>query len=196
MDGGQWRQKRENVYKQNLFFPFIASHSKSVHTSSLSVFTPPPSDRTLLPLPLALAPPLAVPTALAVTQVRVLTLTAPSLWRLISACDTLSPHHANGAAALGPRVHMPSALYQRASGDTAGPIRGPPTRPPARIMRVWTTEKVVGGIGKGRRGEEEGGGDNACIRNKKSRGGREEEEQEREPGVKRSHGNVLKADYK
>lgn len=76
----------------------------------------PPSDRTPPPSP-ALAPPLAVPAALAATQARVLTLTAPSLWRLISASDTLSPRHANGAAALGPRVHMPSALYQSASGE-------------------------------------------------------------------------------
>lgn len=71
--------------------------------------------------PLRAGPAPTVPAARALTQARVLTLTAPSLWRLISASDTLSPYHANGPAALArPRVSVPSALYQRAPGGQRG----------------------------------------------------------------------------
>lgn len=96
----------------------------------------------------------------------VLTLTAPSLWRLISCSDTLSLCHANGPAYLAACVYAISTL-SKALENRESQIRETYTHT-AWIMHVWTTERER---------------DNMCI-------------WERERGVKRSTTKVLKADYK
>lgn len=134
-----------------------------------------PSD-TALPLlkPLYISPPPRL-CGMGCYTSAVLTLTAPSLWCLISCSDTLSLYHANGPASLPACAYAISTL-SKALENRVSQIRETYIHT-AWIMRVWTTESER---------------DNVCIWNKKSGGSA----RERERGVKRSTTNVVKADYK
>lgn len=83
----------------------------------------------------------------------VLTLTAPSLWRLISCSDTLSLCHVNGPAYLPACVYAISTL-SKALENRESQIRESQTHT-ACCMCVWTTESER---------------DNVCIWNKRSGG--------------------------